>query len=70
MLKNILNLNCVQVLNKTEQKSINGGSGCTTIKITDEIYGPYNGGVYASNTIYYDCGNGVQTGPWHGIPMQ
>jgi hypothetical protein len=58
-------------LNKNEQKLINGGSGqCTTIKITDEIYGPYNGRGYASHTIYYDCGIGVQTEPWHGIPAR
>lgn len=73
MLKNILEFNGVQILSKNEQKVINGGgpTECTTISITDDIYGPYNGGMYAAQTITYQCGDGpVQTGPYSGGPIE
>ncbi len=69
MLKNILELEGAQKMSKSEQRTINGG-GCVMTAITADIYGPYNGGVYASHTAHYDCGNGPQTGPMHIIPME
>lgn len=65
-MKNLLNLG--KPLSKEAQKSIIGGKRetCTTQKITNDIYGPYNGGVYAGCTITYSCNGGpTQTGPWH-----
>jgi len=74
MLKSILNVQGVHSLTKEQKKIINGGLGadtCVTIKITNEIYGPYNGDVYAPSTIYFRCNGGaVQTGPWHSIAVQ
>ena len=65
IMKNLKKLG--KILTKTELKEINGGYvECTTHSITDDIYGPYNGGVYAGCTITYSCGDGpIQTGPWH-----
>jgi hypothetical protein len=53
-------------------KAINGGSGdggkkCETISRTDEIYGPYNGGVYAAHTCTIRCRPsflGIGFGSW------
>ncbi|MCD8412183.1 bacteriocin [Tenacibaculum finnmarkense] len=56
MLKSILNLNGAQELSKNELKKIQGGrSKCRTLEVSDEIYGPYNGGVYAGQTCTIQC---------------
>ena len=77
MLQNILELEGAQPLSKNQQQAVKGGQKCRTISITDDIYGPYNGGQYAPQTITYQCrpsflgiGLGswgpVQTGPYSG----
>ena len=65
-MKNLLKLGTP--LTKEAQKTVIGGrmQNCVTHSITGDIYGPYNGGVYAGCTITYSCDGGpAQTGPWH-----
>lgn len=68
MLKNILNLNGAQKLSKNELKKIQGGRDkCRTLKVSEEIYGPYNGGVYGGKTCTIQCRPsflGIGFGSW------
>jgi hypothetical protein len=67
MLKDILESEGAQELSKSHQRAVNGGEKCRTLAISDEPYGPYNGGNYAPQTCTIQCRPsflGIGFGSW------